>query len=64
MADPDFTDREAAIATTIAARTLREDRKRAELEAKNAPSNRAVVLSALFTAITSIGLLIAMLAMQ
>ena len=64
MADPDFTDREAAIATTIAARTLREDRKRAELEAKNAPSTRAVVLAALFTAITSIGLLIAMLAMQ
>ena len=64
MADPDISDREAAIATTIAARTLREDRKRAELEAKNAPSTRAVIISALFTAITSIGLLIAMLAMQ
>lgn len=64
MADPEFSDREAAIATTIAARTLREDRKRAELEAKSAPSTRAVIISALFTAISLIGLLIAMLAMQ
>lgn len=64
MSDPEISDRDAAIATTIAARTLREDRKRAELEAKHAPSTRAVIISALFTAITSIGLLIAMLAMQ
>lgn len=64
MADPEISDRDAAISATIAARMMREDREDAEREARNAPSPREVLFSILFVAITSIGLLVTMLMLQ
>lgn len=57
-------EREAAIAASIAARTLKEDRLDAEREASAAPSTRALVLSVVFVIVASIGGLVAMLAVQ
>jgi hypothetical protein len=64
MPDHEISDRDAAISATVARRMMREDRLEAEREARNAPTTREMIASILFVAITSIGLLITMMAMQ
>jgi hypothetical protein len=64
MSKPDLSERDAAIAATIARRTLREDRRDAEREARNAPSRRTVIISVLFVLVASLGGLALMIAMQ
>lgn len=64
MSDPEISERDAALSATVASRIMREDRLEAAREAKNVPTSREVIFSILFVAITSIGLLITMMAMQ